>query len=160
MVSNIDPERPNVGVPRLTYDGLRDNFESAKEEIEELQNRVTALEGGSGGGEVSSVFGRVGAVTSQFGDYTADQINSGTLVTETGTFHAGAAHIMPSVRVTGRFPQCSLEFSWRFVWNVSPPAPSRKTISPDIPIRRHGSLSRNLSATAVHEGQCDDRFFV
>ena len=46
MASNIDPARPNVGVPRLTREGLEDNFEAAKEEIEDLQNRVTSLEGG------------------------------------------------------------------------------------------------------------------
>lgn len=49
MASNIDPERPNVGVPRLTKDGFEDNFTAAKDEIEDLQSRVTALEGGGGG---------------------------------------------------------------------------------------------------------------
>ena len=72
MASNIDVSKPNVGVPRLTKDGLEDNFTAAKEEIEDLQGRVATLEGG---GAVTSVYGRTGAVVAVSGDYDADEID-------------------------------------------------------------------------------------
>ncbi|MGO4883081.1 MAG: beta strand repeat-containing protein [Bryobacteraceae bacterium] len=45
----------------------------------------------SGGGAVSSVFGRTGAVTAQSGDYTLSQVGSGTLNTTGGTIYNSAA---------------------------------------------------------------------
>ena len=45
----------------------------------------------SGGGAVSSVFGRTGVVTAQSGDYTLTQIASGTLTATGGTIYNSAA---------------------------------------------------------------------
>lgn len=79
MVSNIDPTRPKVGVPPLTRDAFADNFEAAKTEIEGLDTRVTALEGGGSG--VTSFETRTGAVTGQSGDYEDGEITAAASAT-------------------------------------------------------------------------------
>ena len=48
------------------------------------------LQGGGGGGAVSSIFGRSGAITAASGDYNLSQIASGTLSATSGTIYNAA----------------------------------------------------------------------
>jgi len=59
-----------------------------------------------GGGGVTSVFGRTGAVAAQSGDYTAAQVTNAAQTNAGNTFtagtqdHSGAAHTLPAVKGT------------------------------------------------------------
>ncbi len=55
---------------------------------------------GGGGGAVSSVFGRTGAVTAQAGDYTAAQVTNAASTASTNTFTAGAKQIFQASGAT------------------------------------------------------------
>jgi hypothetical protein len=61
------------------------------------------ISGGGGGGNVTSVFGRTGAVAAQSGDYTASEVTNAAATNASNTFTAGtqdfhgAAHTLPAV---------------------------------------------------------------
>jgi hypothetical protein len=50
MVSGIDPQYPVYGIP--TTSSVRDNFQAAKDEIEELQDTKLSLTGGTMSGPI------------------------------------------------------------------------------------------------------------
>lgn len=52
---------------------------------------VSSVQTGGGGGVISSVFGRVGVVTAQTGDYTISQITNGAALNISQSFTAGQA---------------------------------------------------------------------
>lgn len=88
MASNIDPDLPKVGIPPLNKVAYERNFGAAKTEIEGLDTRVTALEGGGPGGGVTSFETRTGAVTGQSGDYAIGEITGAGALASLNTVSA------------------------------------------------------------------------
>lgn len=97
MASDIDPDLPKVGIPPLNKVAYERNFGAAKTEIEDLQGRVTTLEGGGSG--VTSFEGRDGVVTATSGDYDISEIsNAGALASldTVGTTEIDARAVTPA----------------------------------------------------------------
>src|SRR5690606_22869019 len=66
-----------------------------------------AVKGDGGEGAVDSVFGRVGVVVAQSGDYSADMITNAVDKTTTNTYTAGAKQIFqPSTTTAGMNVVC------------------------------------------------------